>query len=155
MARREDCIPISELEIIDEGGSFSSFMTGLLFGGLIGAAAILLSAPQSGVETRQMLRDKSIELRDQAKDMADQARTRVEDVTRQGSERISEMAQKGEEILKEQQSKIQSATEGVRQGARSITGQKPEGQQPIDAESARISRGEDLSQLEPKGPQEG
>jgi len=45
---------------------FGSFFAGLIVGGLVGAAVALLVAPQSGEETRTMIRDKSIELRDKA-----------------------------------------------------------------------------------------
>lgn len=41
------------------------FSVGLLLGGLIGSATMLLLAPQSGKKTRDQLEDNSIELRDQ------------------------------------------------------------------------------------------
>jgi gas vesicle protein len=37
---------------------------GVLIGGLVGAGIALLSAPQTGVETRSMLKNKGIELKD-------------------------------------------------------------------------------------------
>ncbi len=41
------------------------FFSGLLVGGLIGAGAMLLFAPQSGTVTRNQFHEKSIDLRDQ------------------------------------------------------------------------------------------
>jgi len=38
------------------------FMAGFLVGALVGAAAALLLAPQSGEETRTLIREKVIEL---------------------------------------------------------------------------------------------
>jgi gas vesicle protein len=56
---------------------------GLLLGGLTGAVVALLFAPQSGAETRTLIKDKSIELRDKAQETAEQARARTDEVVRQ------------------------------------------------------------------------
>jgi gas vesicle protein len=56
---------------------------GFLLGALTGAVAALLMAPQSGLETRTMIKDKSIELRDKAQQTADQAKARTDEVVRQ------------------------------------------------------------------------
>ena len=37
---------------------FGAFFSGFLIGGLVGAAVALLMAPQSGEETRTLIRDK-------------------------------------------------------------------------------------------------
>jgi gas vesicle protein len=66
---------------------FGAFLIGFVVGGVAGAVAALLLAPQSGEETRALIKDKSIELRDKAaeqaevvaskaNDFADQAKTR-------------------------------------------------------------------------------
>ena len=44
----------------------AEFFAGLVIGGLVGATLALLLAPQSGEETRTMIKDKAIELRDSA-----------------------------------------------------------------------------------------
>jgi gas vesicle protein len=56
---------------------FGAYLAGFLIGGLVGAAAALLLAPQSGEETRTMIRDKSIELRDKAAESAEEALERA------------------------------------------------------------------------------
>jgi gas vesicle protein len=44
-------------------GNFGSFFAGVVLGGLIGAGVALLYAPQSGEETRILIKDKSIEIK--------------------------------------------------------------------------------------------
>jgi gas vesicle protein len=50
---------------------FGAFLIGFVVGGVAGAVAALLLAPQSGEETRTLIKDKSIELRDKAAKQAD------------------------------------------------------------------------------------
>ena len=64
----------------DSSGEVGAFFAGFLVGGLIGAGAALLLAPQSGAETREQIREKSIELRDKAEDSLEEARAKVEAV---------------------------------------------------------------------------
>ena len=54
-------------------GDFGSFFSGILLGGLIGAAVALLMAPQSGEETRKLIREKGIELRDMSNEALEKA----------------------------------------------------------------------------------
>ena len=58
-------------------GGTGYFFVGLLVGGLAGAAASLLMAPQSGKETRVQIQQKGLELRDQAAETMDDAANRV------------------------------------------------------------------------------
>jgi gas vesicle protein len=57
---------------------FGAFLIGFVVGGLTGAVAALLLAPQSGEETRALIKDKGIELRDKAVETADQTKVKVE-----------------------------------------------------------------------------
>ena len=57
---------------------FGAFLVGFLVGGLSGAVVALLFAPQSGEETRALIKDKSIELRDRAQQSAEEALARAE-----------------------------------------------------------------------------
>ena len=50
---------------------FGSFLVGFVIGGLTGAVVALLFAPQSGEETRTIIKEKSIELRDKAAKQAE------------------------------------------------------------------------------------
>ena len=61
------------------------FLAGLLAGGLIGAGAMLLLAPQSGKRTRAKIQRKSAELRKQTADTVEdslaQARAKAGQIT--------------------------------------------------------------------------
>ncbi len=59
----------------DNNSDFISFFTGVVVGSFIGAAAALLMAPQSGEETRTLIRDKSIELKDKAVELGQDAQS--------------------------------------------------------------------------------
>ena len=76
-----------------DSDEFGSFLVGFIVGGLTGAVVSLLFAPQSGEETRALIRDKSIELHDMAAEFggrgslraeaaAAEARTRAEELTK-------------------------------------------------------------------------
>jgi hypothetical protein len=58
--------------------ALGAFLVGVIVGGLSGALAALLFAPQSGQETRTLIKDKSIELRDLAQLSAEEAVARAE-----------------------------------------------------------------------------
>ena len=66
------------------------FLAGFVIGGLVGAAAALLLAPQSGEETRTLIRDKGIELREQADDLGVEARRRAEQIQVQVKQAVNE-----------------------------------------------------------------
>ena len=50
---------------------------GVLVGALVGASAALLTAPQSGLETRTLIRSKSVELKDKVVVGANETRDRA------------------------------------------------------------------------------
>jgi gas vesicle protein len=52
---------------------FGAFLIGFVVGGVVGAATALLLAPQSGEETRTLLKEKTIELRNNAAKTAESA----------------------------------------------------------------------------------
>ena len=57
---------------------FGAFLVGFVVGGLTGAVVALLFAPQSGEETRAIIKDKSIELRDRASQTTEEMLARAE-----------------------------------------------------------------------------
>ncbi|MBN1921794.1 MAG: YtxH domain-containing protein [Anaerolineae bacterium] len=72
---------------------FGAFLTGFFVGGLIGAAAAILFAPQSGEETRDQLAHKAGELTEQATKVADEARARAEKALGDAREKLNEATQ--------------------------------------------------------------
>ncbi len=66
----QDHLP--EEEIMSERNDCGSFMGGLLMGSIVGALVALVLAPQSGEETRKLLKDKAFEL---GKEISDQTET--------------------------------------------------------------------------------
>lgn len=74
----------------DRDTGFGAYLAGFLIGGLVGAAAALLLAPQSGEETRTIIRDKSIELKDKASESAEEALHRATKVMEDTRTRLVE-----------------------------------------------------------------
>ena len=68
----------------------SGGLGGFLFGLLVGAGAALLFAPQSGEETRQVLKDRSRQLRDDAQAKAEGWREQVEEGYGRARERLED-----------------------------------------------------------------
>lgn len=63
---------------MSEHDDFGSFLVGFVVGGLTGAVVALLFAPQSGEETRTVIKEKGFELRDKASQTAEEALARAE-----------------------------------------------------------------------------
>ena len=102
---------------MSDNNDFGSFLSGFMIGGLVGAAVALLMAPQSGEETRVLIRDKSVELKDKtvasmedayarAEKAAADARVRAEELAQEAQARAEELRQRGQVILEEQRSKL-------------------------------------------------
>lgn len=107
---------------------FGAFVIGFVVGGLTGAAVALLFAPQSGAETRAMIRDKAIELKDKASETIEETYTRAESAAREARLRADELAEvakaratelgrKGQVLLEEQRAVVSGAVEGAKKGA--------------------------------------
>jgi gas vesicle protein len=100
---------------------FGAFLVGFIVGGLTGAVVSLLFAPQSGEETRALIKDKSIELRDKASVTAEQALAKAEAAAQEARARADELAQelraRGETIVSEVKARGKSALDAVRSKA--------------------------------------
>jgi gas vesicle protein len=69
---------------------FGSFLIGFVVGGVAGAVVALLFAPQSGEETRTLIKEKSIELRDKASEQAEQVALKANELVGQAKIRSKE-----------------------------------------------------------------
>jgi gas vesicle protein len=87
---------------MDDRDEFGAFLVGFIVGGLSGAVVALLFAPQTGEETRALIKDKSIELRDRAQQSAEEALARAEATAAEARARADELARqlrdRGQEV---------------------------------------------------------
>jgi gas vesicle protein len=114
---------------------FGAFLVGFIVGGLAGAVTALLLAPQSGEETRTIIKEKSIELKDKASETVEEAskkaeeayleaRNRAEEWTKVAAQRLEEAQHKGSVLLEEQKAKLGDALQ---------TGKKADSAKPAKA----------------------
>jgi gas vesicle protein len=97
--------------------NIEGFLIGLLVGGLAGAGAMLLLAPQSGKKTRAQIQQKSIELRDQTVKTVEgavtQARGKARQITDDVREQAGELQQRGQNMLDEQRGHLSKTLKGL------------------------------------------
>jgi len=72
--------------------SIGNLLIGVLIGGFVGVGVALLSAPQSGSQTRNMLHDKGVELRDRANTTVQDTRVKAEDAFSKVRNRAEELS---------------------------------------------------------------
>ena len=108
---------------MSERDEFGAFLVGFIVGGLTGSVVALLFAPQSGEETRAVIRDKSIELRDRAQVSAEEAIARAEAAAAEARARADELAkqlrERGTEVYGNVRDRSQSMYEDVRERGKS------------------------------------
>jgi gas vesicle protein len=104
--RKEDSMDNRDHEHDNDVNQVGGFFAGLLVGGLAGAVAMLLLAPQSGKRTRAQIQLKSIELREQTteavEDALKQTRTKGRQIRADVREKADELQQRGQAALDEQ-----------------------------------------------------
>lgn len=102
---------------------FGAFLVGFIVGGLTGAVVSLLFAPQSGEETRALIKDKSIELRDKAQVSAEEAIARAEAAAAEARARADDLARqlrdKSKEVYSDVRDRGQAAIDDVRERGKS------------------------------------
>ena len=107
---------------MSERDEFGAFLVGFIVGGLSGAVVALLFAPQSGEETRALIKDKSIELRDRAQISAEEAIARAEAVAADARARADELArqlrERGQGVVEDVRERGKSAMDAVRRTKR-------------------------------------
>ncbi|HQV62642.1 MAG TPA: YtxH domain-containing protein [Anaerolineales bacterium] len=106
---------------------FGAFLVGFVVGGLTGAVVALLFAPQSGDETRALIKDKSIELRDKAQVTAEEAYARAEAVAADARTRAEELTReakaRAEQLASEVRERGKGALEAVRKTKKGDSGE--------------------------------
>jgi gas vesicle protein len=81
------------------GREASSFFTGFFVGALVGGAAALLMAPQTGEETRTQIRDKSIEIKEKAETTYGDVVAKIDAQTTELRGRTEELSAKMDELI--------------------------------------------------------
>jgi gas vesicle protein len=108
---------------LNHNNNISGVATGLFLGSMIGAATMLLLAPQSGKRTRVQIQQKGIELRDLATEKVEDAMAQVrlesKKLARSGRHKAKELMQQGQELVTEQ---LAHVSEVVETGKKSILG---------------------------------
>jgi len=111
---------------MSERDEFGAFLVGFIVGGLTGAVAALLFAPQSGEETRAVIKERSIELRDKATAEAEDAWKRAEAAAidaREKAEALSRQAlAQGEEITLRARKRGEELVETTKESVKKATG---------------------------------
>ncbi|MCL4269555.1 MAG: YtxH domain-containing protein [Anaerolineales bacterium] len=100
---------------------FGAFLVGFVVGGLTGAVVALLFAPQSGEETRALIKDKSIELRDRAAHSAEEALARAEAAASEARQRADELAKVAKERAAELANEVKERGKGAIEAVRKTT----------------------------------
>jgi gas vesicle protein len=104
-----------ELENQKSTGNTMSVLAGILVGGLAGAGAMLLLAPQSGKETRAQLQQKAMELRDKTTETVEEALTQAKSKTHQITADVrgkaEELQHQGQEAIVGQLDRVSAAAE--------------------------------------------
>jgi len=110
----------SELQMND-GNTFWGFLGGLLVGGLTGATAMLLLAPQSGQKTRAKIQQKGIELRQQTSDAVEGAitetRHKAHQMNASAHRQAKAIQQSGQNALDDQKEIFSTFVEGEKAAA--------------------------------------
>jgi gas vesicle protein len=133
------------------GNAASSALAGLVIGGLAGAGAALLLAPQSGKETRAQIQHKTLEIRDKTAEtvtgVVTQVKTKTHELTDGVREKAGEIQHKvmgkaeeiqhkvvgkaeeiqhqGQELLVEQLDRVAAAAEAGKEAIQRSEAEKP------------------------------
>ena len=95
--------------------SVLSILAGVLVGSLAGALTMLLLAPQSGEDTRNQIKEKSIELRDRTTEMVEDAMEQVrlnrDKLTMGGRQKAKELLHQGQALVVEQLQNVSDAAQ--------------------------------------------
>ena len=112
---KEDSLDHQAHEHKNNGSQLGGFIAGVLAGGLAGAGAMLLLAPQSGKRTRTQIQRRSLELKDQATDAVDDAVAQTRDTSRRiraGTRaKMKRFQHRANVLLEEQKTRVSAAVE--------------------------------------------
>jgi gas vesicle protein len=104
-----------EYEYVEQPSHARSLFTGLVIGGLVGAGAMLLLAPQPGTQTRAEVRDGAMHLRDRTteavKDKVTQIKSKATQFKEDVQVKAEDLQHQGQDILVRQLDRVSQAAE--------------------------------------------
>lgn len=110
-------------EISHHSNNVLSIFISVLIGGLAGAIAMLLMAPQSGKDTRIQIQKKGLELRNRTTEMVEDAISQLQSgrdkLTMNGREMFKELKQQGQELAIEQLDHVSEAAQAGKKAIKS------------------------------------
>lgn len=122
-----------DFEMDNKGGSrFSAFF----WGALIGAGIALLTAPRTGEETRQLLKERQHEVMDKANDLAVNAREKA-------VEKVDQVKTRAAELQVEASEKGRTLVEQAKETARGYVATAADRTQEVAGEVKRAANGEE------------
>jgi gas vesicle protein len=102
----------------EDEGDLGAFLAGFVIGGLVGAAAALIMAPQSGEATRAQIAQKGEELRrvseQRLQEYREMAGTAVEDARTKVKDTTEQVQERARIVLDEGKAKVSGAVESGR-----------------------------------------
>jgi gas vesicle protein len=119
-----------EQDTMADKTSGADFLAGFVVGALVGAAAALLFAPQSGEETRALIRDKGIELQERSVEMSEEARRRAQELQEQTAGKASEWQTKVSQAVAEGKT---AGTERKEELLTGLNAEEPSSEAPVEA----------------------
>ena len=99
---------------------------GFLFGGLVGAAVGLLLAPQSGQETRAMIRETGLKFKEQTGQSMEQAWNQFDAAVADLSQRVDSLQERVKELKIQGRAQFEEQTEMAQQAAEKVKEQVKE-----------------------------
>jgi gas vesicle protein len=99
-------------------GGGGRWLKGLLIGAAVGIGASLLIAPQSGKQTRELLRYKGVQLRQLAEQKAGETREKAEQLSSDARLQVQTLRQRSREYVDEQKNRVTRVASAVSQAAK-------------------------------------
>jgi gas vesicle protein len=107
--------PYYDNKDVSETNSRSGFATGLLIGGLVGAAAALLYAPKKGNELRDDLRDSSMKLKERTMQMKDETMLKAKLGKMDAKDSVDSLKEKSSNMTVSARQKLQEAQNSMKE----------------------------------------
>ncbi len=95
---------------MNNNGKFGTFILGSAIGGLMGAAAMLLTAPQSGEETQDLIRSRVTDLRKDAEGTITNGRHSAETIVNDARNSLANWLQRSASALEQQAEEVRPSS---------------------------------------------